>query len=172
MLWRSSRGQDRAAKTIWNDFSLLVERFGNFIDERRSDNLHSVLNHPAAQQTPNLRQLLRQCDFVPAPVFWGPWKQTQERLNETPNAANFLRLIESFNWLVSTYDNHVIRPFFRCALTQLQEPLPPALRQELGMSRDALTRFLDDYDEFQSRALSAIGTKSFFKMVFLRIPPL
>jgi len=55
--WRKSRRENRVARTAWPELDRLVETFGKFIDQGRSDTIHSVISQ-AGPQSAALAQLV------------------------------------------------------------------------------------------------------------------
>jgi hypothetical protein len=170
--WRKSRRENRVARTAWPELNRLAETFGKFIDQGRSDTIHSVISQ-AGPQSAALAQLVRQYDFIPAPVLYGPWQQVSHGVRDSVRSgAELLRILQLFTGLVWTYHSYVIQPFFSRAPARVQEHLAPEQRQEAAMCRDKLTRFLDDYEALLARIASELPGGPFGTQSFPRIPPL
>ena len=171
--WRAIRRYDRAAKVTWPELTRLVETFGTFIGQSRSDSVHGLLGQFSNPHFVAISQLVRQYDFVPAPVFYGPWKQVSDGVNGgIKNHLQIQRIIELFTWLVVTYESYVIHPLFSRVNVQVQQHLTAELKPELEMCRGKLTRFLDDYEALLARLAAECPGGPFGPQVFRRIPPL
>ena len=173
--WRRFRERVRAdtvAKAVWPELVRLVGIFGQFLDGNRSDTLHGIVMQFSSPERVAIAQVLRQEDFVPASVLYGPWKQLNDLASNTRDAAHLQRTTEQFTWLVGTYNQYVIQPVFRRAVQGIREHLTPQLRQELTPCRDGLTRFLDDYEALLARTNAQFGNALVAAATFPRIPSL
>jgi hypothetical protein len=163
---------DRVARAVWPELVRLVGMFGKFIDSNRSNTLHGILMQFSSPERVRIAEILRQQDFVPSSVLYGPWKQLYNLAAGRSDTAHLQQATEQFTWLVGTYSQYVIQPVFSRAANSIQEHLTPQLRQELATCRDSLTRFLDDYEALLTRTNAQFGNVLVAALTFPRIPPL
>lgn len=173
--WSRFRERSRAdavARAVWPELLRLVQVFGKFIDQNRSDTLHGIVMQISTPDRAAFLLLVRQQDFVPASVLYGPWKQLSDLTSKAHGAATLQQVTEQFSWLVSTYRTYVIEPVFGVASKGFHEPMTPQIRQELTTCRDSLTRFLDDYEALLARTNAQFGNALVATPVFRRISAL
>lgn len=170
---RHSRADDRLAQQVWPDLMMLVERFGKFIDNGRSDTIHGIILRNDPPWGIAIMNIARQNDFVPAAVLWGPWNQIAHSCRDFP--ADRVRLQESlslFTWLIGTYQYHVVQVIFHRGAAALQEHLPASTRRDLTVAREAVVRFIADYKTFVDRTNRTLKTVTLSVPSLDSIPPI
>lgn len=170
--FRTRARGNKVARDVWPELIRLVETFGKFLDSNRSNTLHGIVMQFSSPERVAIAQALRQQDFVPAGVLYGPWKQLYNLGSDERDQAHLQQATEQFTWLVGTYSQYVIQPVFSRAANSISEHLTPQLRQELATCRDSLTRFLDDYEALLTRTNAQFGNALVAAATFPRIPPL
>src|ERR1700730_8783899 len=144
--WRKMRQDDQISRQVWPDLMVLVEQFGRFIDQGRSDSLHGIVLAYSSPSHLAVGQIARQNDFVPSSVLWGPWDQiAHSQQNSRPNRLRLQELTALFTWLIGTYHYHVIQAVFARGASALEPHLTPQIKRDLATSRETVVRFEADY---------------------------
>lgn len=140
---------NRLARQAWPDLSALVERFVAFVNPSNADTLHAAATSVHDQAGQDVARVIQAHGIVPISVFYGFWDHVRQHCQQDKRDLGSLqRTIAAFNWLIGTYNYHVVQTVLYRARQELRPLLGPDARSALELSRERFLGFLDDYTAF------------------------
>jgi hypothetical protein len=144
-LWSERRKDRRVARDNWPKFRNFVHRFGDFVDNRNNNTLHSIIINDVPD--PLRTELLKL--VVNIDVWSGFYYFFVQRVSrEQPVLSELAYGVEEFQNLVGGYNNHCVVPIFDRFPQQLRSALTDQSRGKLNTFRERYGHFLTEYMAF------------------------
>jgi hypothetical protein len=144
--WIERRRDETIARNAFPTFREFVHRFGEFIDSRFNNTLHSIVLNELCQGRTD-----RPTAFtIPNMELWhGPWLYFTQRIDRhKPTMTEFLPALMEFHLLVATYNNYCVTPILENLPPNLRAEIPLGVKSSLNSFQQRFERFVGEYQIF------------------------
>lgn len=143
---------ERVAASAFPELIKYVHRFGEFVDTRRADTLHYVVQGHLCEGNGTRYAQLGIPDIT---LWYGFWEHFCKRIDQQQSSVDDLqRALMEFHYLVGSYNNFCVAQIFDRLPQEYQSTMSSQARSSLNAFQQRFARFLANYEEF-AKDLSA-----------------
>ena len=144
------------ARKYFNDFTHYTERFGEFLDQGRSDNIPYVLRDLLGNQAFRCVSYLSTGDFY---NLFNCYKERLKRFDKTKE--DFSRLVNEFDSILDMYNEHCVYKPVREIRAIGREKVDEETKDNYKKQKGAYELFLRNYMDFGKKLNKEFGERSF-----------
>jgi len=153
---REVRKHNALARKYFDEFTHFTERFGEFLDQGRSDNIPYALRDLKSTQEFKQVFYLSTNDFY---NLFNCYKKRLERFNRTKE--DFSLLVNEFNSVLDLYNSHCICEPVREIRLIGRDKVNERIKEDYKKQKGAYERFIGNYTDFGKKLKKELGERIF-----------